>query len=155
MKLNQLTISDSGAIAINYGRVANNLPTPSQVVELLKFQGLTRVKLYNTDYTVLTALANSGIKVVFPLLNEFLSSAAAGQSFIDSWVQANITKYHRRHRRYPGAPSFSSYYYFYYVFFFLNINSVSLFVIHRHIRCYLYHKLVILLYNNLLNVFYV
>ncbi|KAJ1392487.1 X8 domain [Sesbania bispinosa] len=86
--------SEAGSIGINYGRVANDLPPPSKVVELLKTQGLNRVKLYDTDATVLTALANSGIKVVVAMPNELLSSAAADQSFTDAWVKANISGYY-------------------------------------------------------------
>ncbi|EEF32938.1 glucan endo-1,3-beta-glucosidase 12 [Ricinus communis] len=84
----------SGTVGINYGRVANNLPSPEKVVELLKSQGINRVKLYDTDSTVLTALANSGITVVVALPNELLASTAADQSFADNWVQANISQYH-------------------------------------------------------------
>ncbi|CAL0307383.1 unnamed protein product [Lupinus luteus] len=83
-----------GSIGVNYGMVANDLPPPSKVVELLKNQGLNRVKLYDTDANVLTAFANSGIKVVVAMPNELLSSAAADQSFTDAWVQANISTYH-------------------------------------------------------------
>ncbi|KAF7815875.1 glucan endo-1,3-beta-glucosidase 12-like [Senna tora] len=81
----------AGSIGINYGRVANDLPPPSKVVELLKSIGITRVKLYDTNADVLTALANSGISAVVALPNELLSSAAADQSFTDQWVQSNIS----------------------------------------------------------------
>lgn len=84
----------AGIIGINYGRVANDLPTPDKVVELLKSQGINRIKLYDTDSTVLTALANSGISVVVALPNELLASTAADQSFADKWVQANISQYY-------------------------------------------------------------
>ncbi|XP_028801655.1 glucan endo-1,3-beta-glucosidase 14-like [Neltuma alba] len=87
-----------GSFGINYGRVANDLPPASKVVELLKSQGLARVKLYDTDADVLTALANSSISVVVALPNELLSAAAADQSFTDAWVQANISRY------YPATP---------------------------------------------------
>ncbi|XP_054819242.1 glucan endo-1,3-beta-glucosidase 13-like [Prosopis cineraria] len=86
--------SGAGSIGINYGRVANDLPPPAKVVQLLKANGITRVKLYDADSDVLTALANSGIQVVVALPNELLSSAAADQSFTDQWVQANISRYH-------------------------------------------------------------
>ncbi|XP_004497650.1 glucan endo-1,3-beta-glucosidase 12 [Cicer arietinum] len=86
--------SEAGSVGINYGRVANNLPTPTKVVELLKSQGINRVKLYDTDATVLTALANSGINVTVAMPNELLSAAAADQSFTDTWLQANIIKYY-------------------------------------------------------------
>ncbi|CAK8571307.1 unnamed protein product [Lathyrus sativus] len=86
--------SEAGSIGINYGRIANNLPPPSKVVELLKTQGISRVKLYDTESTVLTALSNSGIKVVVAMPNELLSNAAADQSFTDTWIQTNIVNYY-------------------------------------------------------------
>lgn len=88
------TFADSGSIGVNYGRIANNLPDPSKVVQLLKSQGLTRVKLFDTDHSVLTALSGSGISVTVALPNELLSSAAANQSFTDTWVKSNILPFH-------------------------------------------------------------
>ncbi|KAJ6333117.1 hypothetical protein OIU77_009058 [Salix suchowensis] len=83
----------AGTIGVNYGRVANNLPTPAEVVSLLKSQGINRVKLYDTNSDVLKALANSAIDVVVALPNELLSSVAADQSFADTWVKANISEH--------------------------------------------------------------
>ncbi|KAL3851179.1 hypothetical protein ACJIZ3_013061 [Penstemon smallii] len=90
----QLILCDHGSIGINYGRIADNLPSPPQVVQLLKAQGITKVKLYDTDSTVLSALSNSNISVTVALPNEQLSSAAASQSFTDRWVQSNILPYY-------------------------------------------------------------
>ncbi|GLU23819.1 hypothetical protein SLE2022_397960 [Rubroshorea leprosula] len=88
------SIADAaGLIGVNYGRVANNLPTPDKVVELFKTQGIDRIKLFDASPDVLTALANSNISVVVAVPNELLSSAAADQSFTDNWVQTNIAKY--------------------------------------------------------------
>ncbi|KAF5478964.1 hypothetical protein F2P56_005482 [Juglans regia] len=92
--LSASVFAEGGSIGINYGRIANDLPTPSKVVQLMKSQGLTRVKLYDTDSEVLTELANSGISVTVALPNELLSSTAADQSFADNWVQANISQYY-------------------------------------------------------------
>jgi exo-beta-1,3-glucanase (GH17 family) len=89
-----LLIAEAGSIGINYGRIANNLPEPSKVVQLLKAQGLNRVKLYDTSSEVLTALANSDISVTVALPNELLSSTAADQSVADKWVEANISKFY-------------------------------------------------------------
>ncbi|CAH8336991.1 unnamed protein product [Eruca vesicaria subsp. sativa] len=80
-------------IGVNYGRIANNLPSPTNVVTLLKSQGINRIKIYDTDKTVLTSLANSGIKVVVSLPNELLSSTASDQSFSNKWVRHNIRKH--------------------------------------------------------------
>ncbi|XVF03790.1 hypothetical protein REPUB_Repub05bG0023400 [Reevesia pubescens] len=92
--LSAIALSDAGSFGINYGRVANDLPSPDKVVELLTSQGLTNVKLYDTDASVLTAFANSGISLVVALPNELLASTAADQSFADNWVQSNISKFY-------------------------------------------------------------
>lgn len=47
------SLFDTGSIGINYDRVADNLPQPSKVVQLLKTQNINRVKLYDTDPTLL------------------------------------------------------------------------------------------------------
>ncbi|KAL7130913.1 hypothetical protein ABFS83_13G164000 [Erythranthe nasuta] len=86
--------SDGGTIGINYGRIADNLPSPPQVVQLLKAQGITKVKLYDTNSDVLSAFSGSGIALTVALPNEQLASAAAGTSFTDAWVQSNILAYH-------------------------------------------------------------
>ncbi|XAR67420.1 Glucan endo-1,3-beta-D-glucosidase [Bertholletia excelsa] len=86
-------VAGSGFVGVNYGRIADNLPEPTKVVQLLKTQGLTRVKIYDTDAGVLSALAGSGISAMVCLPNENLSSAAAGQSFTDTWIQTNILPY--------------------------------------------------------------
>ncbi|KAK3427220.1 hypothetical protein EUGRSUZ_F03494 [Eucalyptus grandis] len=65
---------------MNWGRIASDLPPPE--------------KLFDTYDGALTALAGSGISVVVALPNEQLSSAASDQSFTDSWVQSNISKYY-------------------------------------------------------------
>ncbi|XP_009794437.1 glucan endo-1,3-beta-glucosidase 13-like isoform X1 [Nicotiana tabacum] len=92
--LSLLSVAHSGSIGINYGRIANNLPPPAQVVQLLKTQGVNRVKLYDTDSNVLTALSGSNISVTVALPNEQLADAAGKQSFTDSWVQSNILTYY-------------------------------------------------------------
>ncbi|CAI0379374.1 unnamed protein product [Linum tenue] len=84
----------AGTVGVNYGRIADDLPSPAKVVELLKTQGITRVKLYDTSSDVLTALAGSGIAVTVALPNELLSDTAADQSFADDWVHANISQFY-------------------------------------------------------------
>ncbi|XP_022159039.1 glucan endo-1,3-beta-glucosidase 12-like isoform X1 [Momordica charantia] len=93
--LSAVSLADAaGWVGVNYGRLADDLPSPPKVVELLKNQGIRGVKIFDTDPTVLTALAKTGISVIVCVPNQLLSSAAASQSFTDQWVQANITKFH-------------------------------------------------------------
>ncbi|KAH9619401.1 hypothetical protein KSS87_014693 [Heliosperma pusillum] len=83
----------SGSLGVNYGRIANNLPTPSSVVTLLKSHNITRVKIYDSDTSVLTAFRNSGIKLTISLPNEHLYSAATRSHFATIWVLKNILTY--------------------------------------------------------------
>ena len=85
--------ADAGSIGVNYGRIANNLPSAVKVVQLLKSQGIERVKVFDTDPAVLKALGESGIKVTVDLPNELLISAAKRQSFANTWVQKNVADY--------------------------------------------------------------
>ncbi|KAE8734003.1 ethylene-responsive transcription factor 3-like [Hibiscus syriacus] len=93
--LSAIVASDAaGSVGINYGRVADNLPSQEKVAGLLKTQGINKVKLYDTSATVLTALAKSGISVVVALPNELLAATATDQSAADNWVQSNVTKFY-------------------------------------------------------------
>ncbi|KAK1376830.1 Glucan endo-1,3-beta-D-glucosidase [Heracleum sosnowskyi] len=89
---------DFGSIGVNYGRVADNLPDPSKVVQLLKSNGITRVKIFDAHPSVLSAFVDSGINVTVTMPNQLLSSAATDLSFTDSWLKARIVPFFPRTR---------------------------------------------------------
>ncbi|KAL5865265.1 hypothetical protein ACOSQ3_002779 [Xanthoceras sorbifolium] len=86
--------ADAGSIGVNYGRIANNLPSATKVVELLKSQGIERVKVFDADPAVLKSLSGSGIKVTVDLPNELLFATAKGPSFASKWVEKNVAAYY-------------------------------------------------------------
>lgn len=88
------SIDNYGSIGVNYGRIADNLPDPVKVVELLKSNGITRVKIFDAESSVLSALADSGITVTVAMPNGLLSSAAKDQSSTDAWLKSNIVPFH-------------------------------------------------------------
>ncbi|QHO27095.1 Glucan endo-1,3-beta-glucosidase [Arachis hypogaea] len=92
--LTLLTLTDGGSIGVNYGRIANNLPSAVKVVQLLKSNGLNRVKVYDTDPAVLHALSGTDIKVTVDLPNQQLFAAARSLSFAVAWVNRNVAAYH-------------------------------------------------------------
>ncbi|KAJ3682551.1 hypothetical protein LUZ60_015124 [Juncus effusus] len=79
-------------VGINYGRVANNLPPPSAVVPLLSSLGIGRVRLYDTDPTVLKAFANTGLELVVGLTDQCVSSVTDPNGAM-AWVKGNIQPY--------------------------------------------------------------
>lgn len=82
-------------IGINYGQIANNLPTPAQVLTLLSSINISRVKLYDADPNVLSAFANSNVEFVISISNgnlQNMTSAANAQSWIQQSVQPYISQ---------------------------------------------------------------
>nr|XP_043629349.1 glucan endo-1,3-beta-glucosidase 11-like [Erigeron canadensis] len=80
------------SVGINYGQIANNLPTPEHVVPLVKSIGATRVKLYDADPKVLKAFANTGVEFIVGLGNEYLSKMT-DPSNAQIWVKQNVQCY--------------------------------------------------------------
>ncbi|KZV30539.1 Glucan endo-1,3-beta-glucosidase precursor [Dorcoceras hygrometricum] len=93
-----LTFSDSlvgvrgVGVGINYGQIANNLPSPSRVAYLLKSVNISRVKLYDADPNVLSAFANSDVEFVIGLGNEYLQQMTDPMQ-AQSWIQQRVQPY--------------------------------------------------------------
>ncbi|KAK4789054.1 hypothetical protein SAY86_020373 [Trapa natans] len=80
------------SIGINYGQIANNLPTPEKVVPLVRSIGATKVKLYDADQQVLRAFANTEVEFIVGLGNESLEKMQ-DQSEAQAWVKSNVQAY--------------------------------------------------------------
>uniref|UniRef100_A0ACD5T904 Uncharacterized protein n=2 Tax=Avena sativa TaxID=4498 RepID=A0ACD5T904_AVESA len=79
-----------GAIGVNYGIIANNLPSPDKVISMYKANNIKYVRLFHPDTTVLAALRGTGIGVVLGTLNEDLAQLASDESFAASWVASYV-----------------------------------------------------------------
>ena len=84
----------AGEVGVNYGRVAYDLPDPASVVQLLKQNGITMVRLYDANPKVLASLANTGIKVLVMLPNEELAAAASDPSYALRWARSNVAAFY-------------------------------------------------------------
>ncbi|XVE79255.1 hypothetical protein DITRI_Ditri14bG0043000 [Diplodiscus trichospermus] len=75
-----LTFSDSPlkilglGVGINYGQIANNLPSPSRVSYLLRSLNISRIKLYDADPNVLVAFSHTNVDFIIGLGNEYLQN---------------------------------------------------------------------------------
>ncbi|KAL2557390.1 Glucan endo-1 [Forsythia ovata] len=79
-------------VGINYGQIANNLPSPSHVAYLLRSLNISRVKLYDADPNVLTAFANSDVEFVIGLGNEYLEKMTDPVK-AQTWIQQHVQPY--------------------------------------------------------------
>ncbi|KAM6557560.1 hypothetical protein CsatB_004579 [Cannabis sativa] len=82
--------TEAGAVGLNYGMLGNNLPTPNDVVLLLKSKNITKTRLFNPNIEALQALQNSGIEVILGTLNQDLQQLSTSISFSSNWVQTNV-----------------------------------------------------------------
>lgn len=80
------------AVGINYGQIANNLPSPENVFPLVRSIGATKVKLYDADPRVLKAFANTNVEFIVGLGNEFLSKMRDPNN-AQTWVKTNVQSY--------------------------------------------------------------
>ncbi|XP_073040473.1 glucan endo-1,3-beta-glucosidase 14-like [Primulina eburnea] len=79
-------------VGINYGQIANNLPSPSHVAYLIKYLNVTRVKLYDSAPNVLSTFANSNVEFVIGLGNEYLQMVSDPMQ-AQTWIQQNLQPY--------------------------------------------------------------
>ncbi|KAG8381315.1 hypothetical protein BUALT_Bualt06G0109600 [Buddleja alternifolia] len=81
------------AIGINYGLNGDDLPTPTDVVSLLKSKSISNIRLFEPNPNVLEALQGSGISVIVGTRNEDLQALASDASAATKWVETNILPY--------------------------------------------------------------
>lgn len=79
-------------VGINYGQIANNIPSPSRVAILLQSIQVYRVKLYDANPNVLMAFANSNVEFILGLGNEYLTNMTDPLK-AQAWIQTHIQPY--------------------------------------------------------------
>ncbi|XP_002987316.2 glucan endo-1,3-beta-D-glucosidase isoform X2 [Selaginella moellendorffii] len=79
-------------IGVNYGTRGNNLPPPSQVVELLKNTNIGKVKLYDANPAILRAFAGTSFDITVGIPNEQIPSLV-DQGAALSWMRQNVVTY--------------------------------------------------------------
>ncbi|XP_062088026.1 glucan endo-1,3-beta-glucosidase 5 [Humulus lupulus] len=81
------------AIGVNWGTISLHRLKPSTVVDLLKDNKISKVKIFDTDPGVLKALMGSGMEVMVGIPNEMLASLSSSTVASDLWVRQNVSAY--------------------------------------------------------------
>ncbi|XP_057953721.1 glucan endo-1,3-beta-glucosidase isoform X2 [Malania oleifera] len=82
------------SVGVNYGTVANNLPSPSQVAAFLKGQTfIDRVKIFDANPDILRAFADTGIAITVSVANGDIP-ALAKLPAAQNWVATNIAPFY-------------------------------------------------------------
>lgn len=82
-----------GAIGINYGTVADNLPPPAEVAHfLLQSTIINRVRLFDANPEIIKAFAHTGIAITVTIPNNQIPQLTK-LSFAEQWVKASIVPY--------------------------------------------------------------
>ncbi|CAI9092924.1 OLC1v1028292C1 [Oldenlandia corymbosa var. corymbosa] len=78
-------------VGVCYGRVASNLPPSSDVINIIKSNGISRIRLFNADPEGLRPFSGTGIELMIGIPNEVLPTLANGMiSTSINWLQSNI-----------------------------------------------------------------
>ncbi|KAJ6368654.1 hypothetical protein OIU78_001099 [Salix suchowensis] len=82
--------SSQSFIGVNYGQVADNLPSPSATAKLLQSTAVQKVRLYGADPAIIKALANTGIGIVIGAANGEIPALASDPNFATQWINSNV-----------------------------------------------------------------
>ncbi|XP_027155127.1 glucan endo-1,3-beta-glucosidase 8-like [Coffea eugenioides] len=79
-------------LGVNWGTVSSHKLAPETVIQLLKDNGIQKVKLFDADPTILKALAGSGLEVMIAATNLELADLGDPTKAKD-WVHKNVIPY--------------------------------------------------------------
>lgn len=84
-------------LGINWGALASHTLNPNVVVNMLKDNGIKKVKLFDADSWTLSALSGTDIEVMVGIPNDQLSKFAGSSGDAEAWVRENLTKHIHNH----------------------------------------------------------
>jgi hypothetical protein len=90
----QAVVAEAVSMGVNYGQIANNLPSPSRVSWLLRSLRIRKVKLFDADPKVLSAFLGTGVEFVIAIPNENVR-AMVDPAAAQAWLQQHVVPYIR------------------------------------------------------------
>lgn len=82
-------MAEALSIGVNYGQIANNLPSPLRVSWLLRSMRISKVKLFDADPNVLRAFLGTGVEFMIAIPNENVR-AMADPAAAQAWLAQHV-----------------------------------------------------------------
>ncbi|PRQ45959.1 putative glucan endo-1,3-beta-D-glucosidase [Rosa chinensis] len=79
-------------LGVNWGTMATHKMPPDTVVQMLKDNGIQKVKLFDAEQSTMSALAGTNIEVMVAIPNDQLE-AMTNYARAKEWVRRNVTRY--------------------------------------------------------------
>ncbi|XP_010461136.1 PREDICTED: probable glucan endo-1,3-beta-glucosidase BG4 [Camelina sativa] len=87
-------LTATNSVGLNYGLLGDNLPTPSNVLNLYKSIGIKKIRIFDPSTEVLKALRDHGnIEVTVGVRDQDLAALAASEEAVKGWFVTNIEPY--------------------------------------------------------------
>ena len=80
------------SLGVNWGTQATHKLPPKTVVQMLKDNGIQKVKLFDAEESTMSALAGTGIEVMVAIPNDQLAVMNSYER-AQNWVKRNVTRY--------------------------------------------------------------
>lgn len=80
-------------VGMNIGADLSNLPSPEQVVAILRTQQITHVRLFNTDARLLRVLSDTGIEVMIGVSNDEVLAIGKSASAAALWINQHVAAF--------------------------------------------------------------
>lgn len=93
LQLLLLLLSSVSGTGVNWGTQATHPLPPSTVVNMLRDNGIQKVKLFDADSATLNAFANSGIQIMVGIPNDMLYTLANSEQAAENWVAKNVSSH--------------------------------------------------------------
>ncbi|XP_023742083.1 glucan endo-1,3-beta-glucosidase 4 [Lactuca sativa] len=88
-----LSIALGAFVGINIGTDLSNLPSPEEVVAILRSHQITHIRLFDSDNHLLSALSDTGIEVMVSVTNNEVLRIGQSPAAAASWINKNVAAF--------------------------------------------------------------
>ncbi|XP_002991155.2 glucan endo-1,3-beta-glucosidase 5 [Selaginella moellendorffii] len=85
--------SEAAGIGVNWGTMASHRLPNKTVVQMLRANGISKVKLFDADPGVMESLRGTDMELMIAIPNEMLELVATLPAAARNWVRKNVTRY--------------------------------------------------------------